>query len=160
MVAIVGAEQRAGKIDVLLGLIPILKEIIGRGAAPRQIRACCQAAIFRMVGQGDGFFGILSRQVGVMRHVGIFSGLLFDARILRGSFEHTSTGHEDVIVFLLRQLVGFQSFLRRTIEVSAIEMELAGIHQYGAGAAMMLMMGIYLSRVMELLKSFAAQLVV
>src|SRR5947209_8296549 len=144
MIAILRANQRGSQLDVLLRFVPILEEIVRRGAAAGQVGACRQPPVLGLLRQCDGFVCMLSRKVCVQGQVGIFE-LLFHPAVLSCSLEYACAGHKNMVVLLLSQFVGFDRFLRSSIDFALIKMELAGVYQHSSGSAMVLMMRVNLA---------------
>jgi hypothetical protein len=88
--------------------------------------------------------------------IGIFH-LVLDASILARCLQNASACHEYVVVLLFCQLICLQRFLRGAIDVSLIEMQLPGIHQYCPRPAVMIMVSIDLTGAVKLIEGVAAQ---
>src|SRR6266568_5621458 len=68
--------------------------------------------------------------VRVQSSIDLLAEPFFDFCVFRGGLQNTRTCHEDLVIFLLPNSIRFERLTRSAIDVSCIEMEIAGVHRY------------------------------
>ena len=89
-----------------------------------------------ILGAPREFDGLLRRFEREMRHPrGVFD-LLLQLGVFDHAFEQARPGHQDVVCFLLTELVGLAGLVVGVVQIAAVEMQVAAIHADRSGAAM------------------------
>ena len=98
---------------------------------------------------------MLDAEVGVQGDVLLFAKLLFDASERNRGQHDLRTRHQDEVVFVLAEREGTLRFGFGLVDVSALEMNMRGVDQHRTGAALVMMVRVNLTGLLEQLQRFA-----
>src|SRR5579859_4971962 len=97
MIAIIGTQQGGSPGRALLGLIPLLKEVIRGSHSAHDVSARQQATVLRVLGQGNSLLSIALSSICVDSGVSILSELFLHASVLGERLEDARSSHQDLV---------------------------------------------------------------
>ncbi len=126
MVVFATADQICRFARALPGQFPLLKELVRRRHAARDVGGRQQPAILCVFGQSRDASSLnCSCVIRVQSSIHIFAQLLFDLGILRRGLQNTCACHEDMVVLLMPDSIGLQCLAGRAVDVSSVQMEIS-----------------------------------
>src|SRR5208283_909185 len=111
-----------------------------------------------MLGQLDRLLAEIEGAASMATGIGTAANFLFHFCIFNHALHNTRAPHQDVVVFLLPQLIGGCRFLFRALEVATIKVEIGGIEIDRADTMMPRPLAIDFAGSVEMLQRLTAQL--
>src|SRR3984893_10067797 len=114
--------------------------------------------MLRMLRQIDRLLAKLEGAARMASRIGAPTDLFFHLRIFNHALQNARPDHKNIVLFLLRHLVRRSCFFLRTLKISAVEVDVRGIHVNRAETMMVRALLINGPGSLQMLKPFAAKL--